>query len=179
MKDLMIRITHWLCSLKALPPLFFRLALAYGFYQPALEKLNNHEATTQAFASLGIPLPGFSAYLVALVEALGVPLLVLGLMTRWISALLWVVMLVAIFGVHVPTHTDFMVPLWFALALFSLMVTGAGRLSLDAYFWCCEKAVCSASKSSCESPAPKTGGCCQTSQPHEHHDKSSGGCCRH
>lgn len=180
MKSAMICLTHWLCSLKALPPLFFRLALAYGFYQPAVEKLTNHEATAQAFASLGIPFAGFSAYLVGVVEALGVPLLLLGLMTRWISTLLWIVMMVAIFGVHVPTHTDFMVPMWFGLALFSLMTTGAGRFSLDSRFCCCEKAVgCDSKKDSCSSSSVNTTCCSSSSHQVHHHEKSSGGCCRH
>lgn len=188
MKACMIRATRWLSCAKDLPPLFFRLALAYGFYQPAIDKLSNHEATMQAFANLGMPFPYFTAYLVGIVEALGVPLLILGLATRWISLILWAVMMVAVFGVHVPTHTDFMMPLWFALALFSLMVTGAGRYSVDRKFCFCEKALCCSNSqgNSCQSKSIKTSCCdstshsCSKESHHEAHKGAShGGCCRH
>lgn len=194
MKELIVQVARGLRGCKDLPPLLFRLTLAYGFYQPAYFKLFNHAETARTFASLNIPFPEFSSYLVAVVEALGVPLLLLGLMTRWISSLLSIVMLVAIFAVHLPTHTDFTLPLCFVLTLFSLMVTGAGKYSLDYHFCWCEKAFCEESKGCCGGKSSKAG-CCETST-HTHqiggcsdhsgkhvhskdHDKPSGGCCRH
>ncbi len=125
-------------SLKDLPPLMFRLMLAYGFYEPAMQKFNNFATIPAWFEKIGIPFPTLNAYMAVGTELAGVALLTLGLATRFISVPLIVVMLVAIKTVHwqhgfACGDNGFEVPFYYMLMLFSLIVTGAGKFSLD-YF---------------------------------------------
>ncbi len=122
--------------LKNLPVLFFRLILAYGFYQPAISKWQNLEGTIQGFTSMNMPVPAVSVFLTAATELLGVILLTLGLGTRIIAFPLMIVMLVAIFGVHLSNgfaaaNNGFEIPLYYFLMLFALMVYGSGKISID------------------------------------------------
>jgi putative oxidoreductase len=138
--------------LKDLPPLFFRLTLAYGFYEPAMKKLNNLDAIAEWFATLrmfdlfNIPFPTLNAYLAAGTEGLGVLLLTLGLGTRLISIPMMFVMFVAIGTVHWQNgfgagDNGFEIPFYYFLMLFSLLITGAGKYSIDALMAkkCCSK----------------------------------------
>ena len=90
---------------------------------------------TGAFAGMGVPLPGITGPLVALVEFLGGLALAAGLLTRVTAAGLAVVMLGAMLLVHLPG--GFFAPngIEFALTLcigaLALVLTGAGRYSLD------------------------------------------------
>jgi putative oxidoreductase len=93
---------------------------------------------TGAFAGMGVPLPGITGPLVALVEFLGGLALAAGLLTRVTAAGLAAVMLGAMLLVHLPG--GFFAPngIEFALTLFvgalALVFTGAGRYSLDHAF---------------------------------------------
>ena len=113
-----------------------RLLLAYGFVKPALLKLNDMNATADWFASLSIPLPTFTAYLVTGIETIAIVLLVLGLFTRPISILLSFVMMGAILFVH-ESHgfsvadNGIEIPLYYMLFLFIFASFGAGKISLD------------------------------------------------
>ncbi|MDZ4787281.1 MAG: DoxX family protein [bacterium] len=125
-------------SLKDFPPLLFRLVLAYGFYEPAMQKFNNFSSIIEWFGSLGIPFPTLNAYMAVATEVSGVILLTLGLATRFISIPLIVVMLVAIKTVHwqhgfAAGDNGFEIPFYYMLMLISLIITGAGKFSLD-YF---------------------------------------------
>lgn len=123
-------------SLRDLPPLIFRLVLAYGFYEPAMQKLNNFATIPAWFEKIGIPFPTLNAYMAVGTELAGVALLTLGLATRFISIPLIVVMLVAIKTVHwqhgfACGDNGYEVPFYYMLMLFSLVVTGAGKFSVD------------------------------------------------
>jgi len=125
-----------LTSLKALPLLFLRLVLAYGFYGPAKMKWADISSIASWFESLGYPLPVLNAYMAAGMEALGVVLLFLGLGTRIIALPLMFVMLVAISTVHWGNGFEagsngFEIPLYYFLMLFVLLVYGGGKWSLD------------------------------------------------
>lgn len=131
------KATDWLLNLKDLPLLFFRLILAFGFYQPAMSKWNNIENVAEWFASLSIPMPTFNAYLAAITEMTGVVLLTLGLGTRLISIPLIFMMIVAIVTVHLGNgfeagNNGFEIPFYYILMLFTLFVNGAGKISLDS-----------------------------------------------
>jgi putative oxidoreductase len=130
------KATKWLSNLSDLPPLFFRLILAYGFYGPAMMKWKNIGNVAEWFGSLGIPVPTLNAYLAASTEMAGVVLLALGLGTRLISIPLIFTMIVAIVTVHLGNGFEagdngFEIPLYYILMLFSLFVNGAGKFSLD------------------------------------------------
>ena len=121
---------------KSLSLLFARLAVAYGFYEPAMMKWSNIGSVAQWFGSMGIPFATLNAYMAAGTEAAGVVLLTLGLLTRFISLPLIVVMIVAIITVHLPHgftagENGFEIPLYYMLFLFIFVANGAGKFSLD------------------------------------------------
>ena len=119
--------------------LLARLTIAYGFFEPALNKWKAIEDTASWYASLGIPFPLLNVYISATVESLGVVLLALGLLTRVISLPLIGTMIVAILTVHIGNgfssgDNGFEIPLYFLLFLGIFASFGAGKFSLDNYF---------------------------------------------
>ena len=128
--------TTTLLSFKDLSLLFFRLILAYGFYGPAMMKWGNIGSVAEWFGSMGIPMPTLNAYLAASTEIGGVILLTLGLATRLISIPLIITMIVAIVTVHLgngfeASNNGFEIPLYYILMLFTLLVNGGGKYSID------------------------------------------------
>ena len=120
--------------------LLLRLILAYGFYEPAMNKWNDISSVASWFESMGIPAPTLNAYMAAGTETLGVVLLTLGLFTRLISFPLMIIMIVAITTVHLSNgfsagDNGFEIPLYFMLMLFVLFSHGAGKYSLDNLFF--------------------------------------------
>lgn len=131
------KIIDYLEKLKDIPPLLFRLVLAYGFYGPATMKLQNFNGIVEWFTSMGMPLPKLNAFLATGTETVGFVLLFFGLATRIISIPLMVVMVVAIATVHMGNgfeagNNGFEIPFYYILMLFSLLITGPGKISLDA-----------------------------------------------
>ena len=122
--------------LQSLALLFARVVVAYGFYEPAMMKWGDIKSVAEWFGSMGIPFPTLNAYMAASTEALGVVLLTLGLLTRFISIPLIVVMIVAIVTVHLPHgfsagDNGFEIPLYYMLFLLLFVSYGAGKFSLD------------------------------------------------
>ena len=115
------------------------LRLIYGcfFAQAGWGKLANLERTTGFFENLGLPLPALMAGLVATVEFVGGLLLVAGLGTRWVSAVLAFVMLTAFATAHAEEGFASLsgfteqAPYPFLVATLVLLAFGAGRASLD------------------------------------------------
>ena len=131
-------ITNIADKLKDLPLLLIRLALAYGFYGPAMMKWNDIHAIGDWFQSLGYPFPYFNAYMAGITEVTGFVLLFLGLGTRLISIPLMVVMVVAITTVHLANgfqagNNGFEIPLYYLIMLFTLFIYGPGKMSLDHF----------------------------------------------
>lgn len=121
---------------KDIPLLFMRLVLAYGFWGPAMMKWNNMDGIIDWFSGMGMPFPTINAYLSATTEVSGSVLLLLGLGTRLISIPLMIVMLVAIFTVHISHGFEagangFEIPLYYLIMLFTLLVYGPGRYSVE------------------------------------------------
>jgi len=130
------KATARLSALNDIPALFFRLILAYGFYTPAMMKWGNINGIAEWFGSMGIPFPTLNAYMAASTEMAAVILLPLGLATRFISIPLIITMIVAIVTVHLGNgfeagNNGFEIPFYYLLMLFSLMVNGSGKISLD------------------------------------------------
>ncbi len=116
--------------------LLSRLVLSYGFYEPAMMKWNNIGNVSTWFSSIGIPFPTLNAYLAATTELLGVALIAIGFLTRLISIPLMVIMIVAIFTVHIGNgfsagDNGFEIPLYYLLFLGLFMSHGAGKFSVD------------------------------------------------
>jgi len=120
--------------------LLARLAVAYGFYEPAINKWKDIDGIAVWFASIGIPFPTLNAYLSATTEILGVVLLTLGFFTRLISIPLIVVMVVAITTVHLAHgfsagDNGFEIPLYYMLFLLIFASHGAGKFSVDYFLF--------------------------------------------
>ncbi|MDR6157543.1 putative oxidoreductase [Chryseobacterium sp. SLBN-27] len=123
-------------KLSDLPLLLIRLVLAYGFYNPAMMKLKDINSIADWFSSINIPFPLVNAYLATGTEISGVILLTLGLFTRIISVPLIITMIVAIITVHWENgfeagENGYEIPLYYLIMLFTLIVYGSGRISLD------------------------------------------------
>lgn len=121
---------------KSVSLLLARLTVAYGFYEPAMQKWSDISSVATWFGTLGIPFPTLNAYLAASTELLGVVLLTLGLFTRLISIPLMVVMVVAITTVHLSHgfsagDNGFEIPLYYLLFLALFASLGAGKFSFD------------------------------------------------
>jgi putative oxidoreductase len=130
-------------------PLILRVALGIIFLVHGWPKLNPNSPMrgTAGFAGflrqIGIPLPGFFAWVVALLETLGAVLLILGLGTRILALGFAVDMLVAILVakrgfMKVPFMAQQATGWEFDFALLAgalaLIFTGAGRIALDSLF---------------------------------------------
>ena len=121
---------------QSLSLLLARLAVAYGFYDPAMQKWSDIGSVATWFESMGIPFPTLNAYMAASTEIVGVVLLTLGLFTRLISLPLMVIMVVAITTVHLSHgfsagDNGFEIPLYYMLFLALFASFGAGKFSLD------------------------------------------------
>lgn len=95
--------------------------------------------TAQFFAQVGIPLANVSAVVVAFAEFFGGLLLLVGLLTRWASAVLIFQMLVAFFMVHLKngflvSKGGYEFVLLILAGLVVLLVNGAGKLSVGKLF---------------------------------------------
>lgn len=131
------RVTEYFQSIVLL---IARLIIAYGFYEPAMSKWNDIDSVAGWFGSMGIPFPTLNAYMAASTEILGVGLLVLGLFTRLISLPLIVIMIVAIFTVHLDNGfsagtNGYEIPLYYMIFLLVFVTQGAGKFSLDNIFF--------------------------------------------
>lgn len=124
--------------------LLARLAVAYGFYSPAMMKWSDIGSVADWFGSMGIPFPTLNAYMAATTEIVGVVLLTLGLFTRVISLPLIIIMIVAIKTVHLAHgfsagDNGFEIPLYYMLFLLIFVAFGAGKFSLDQLLFKDEK----------------------------------------
>ncbi len=95
--------------------------------------------TIEFFTSISIPLPGFFAYVVSILEFFGGILLILGILVSLISILLGIDMLVAILSVHLKngffvSNGGYEFALTLLAALVTLAMLGNGRLSLQKAF---------------------------------------------
>lgn len=135
-KKLYTGYTHTLDNLRDLAPLMLRLILAYGFFEPAWNKIQDVHAIGEWFESMELPAPYLQAWMATITECLGVILLVLGLGTRIIAVPLVITMIVAIKTVHwengfAAGDNGYEIPLYYALMLLCLIFTGSGKISLD------------------------------------------------
>lgn len=133
-------------------PLPLRLVLGFGMAYHGLPKLftgEGHAGIAGMLAGLGIPLPGVTAWVVALVEFFGGLALLAGAFVSIASVLLIVDMLVAMFKVHLPHGFNFMnitgmteggpvfgmpgyeVNLLYIAGMLALVLGGAGKYSVE------------------------------------------------
>lgn len=124
-------------------PLLLGIRLYWGwqFFLTGKGKLGNLEGTTEFFIGLGLPLPKLNAALAGSTECFGGLLLLLGLLSRFISVPLMVTMMVAYLTAHLDAvkgiwdDSDAFVtapPFLFLLASLVVFTFGPGRFSIDA-----------------------------------------------
>ncbi|WP_407490140.1 HvfX family Cu-binding RiPP maturation protein [Elizabethkingia anophelis] len=124
-------------GVKGIPLLGMRLIMGYGFFIPGWMKLSDISANAKWFESINIPFPIFSVCLSGGIEMVGAVFLVLGLYVRKISIPLILVMFAAIFTVHIANgfqaaNDGFEINLYYIIMLFTLIVYGPGKSSLDS-----------------------------------------------
>jgi putative oxidoreductase len=118
-------------------PLLLRLVVGAIFIIHGYQKLFGGLEGFEGFlASLGVPLVGAVALMVAILEFFGGIALVFGLLTHWVSKLLAIDMFFAIVLVHLKNgfsvaNGGYEFVLLLLATTLSLMVTGAGKWSLD------------------------------------------------
>ena len=133
--------------LSFLPPLLTRIVIGYAFYLTGSGKLSDLTKVTGFFTNLGIPFPELNAAFVSRLEYYGGILLILGLLTRPVAALLAATMVVALatadradfisalhglFGAESKKDLTDVTPVIYGIFLFWLIVQGPGIASLDA-----------------------------------------------
>ncbi len=129
-------ISNKISNLDFIALLAIRFILAYGFYEPAKNKISDINSIAEWFKSMELPFPLLQAYLATYTEIAGVILLILGLGTRFISIPLMIVMLVAIKTVHwengfAAGDNGFEIPLYYLIMLLVIFTKGAGKASID------------------------------------------------
>ena len=122
--------------------LFLRLAtgaMVFGLHGYArIGKLYNYLVLGQPWSFVGLvqrigfPIPALFAVASALVEAIGSILLILGIGTRWVAALLAINMMVATGFELNKGGGGAELPGIYLVALIALAIGGAGKYSLDA-----------------------------------------------
>jgi putative oxidoreductase len=127
-----------------------RLIVGYGFMAHGYAKLaRGPEHFTSILHAIGVPAPSLMAWATILVELLGGLAVILGAFTALASVPMAIVLVVAVFTVHLPngfssiklqafdaTGAHFGQPgyetdLLYLAALAALVLTGAGPLSID------------------------------------------------
>lgn len=119
--------------------LILRLGVAYVFWAHGLPKIKDVGKFAGFLQQLKVPAAGLMGWVVSLWETLGAVLLALGIFTPLVALGFVVVMLVAIRGVKIGMAKADFVGGWelefiLLVAALALVFTGAGALSLDAFF---------------------------------------------
>ena len=102
-------------------------------------KMKDLGAFIERIGRMGVPIPSVFGTAVALAEFLGGLALILGLFTRYGAFSFACVMAVAVFKIHLPNGFDsggngYEYPLVLLVAAISLILSGAGPVSLDRVF---------------------------------------------
>jgi uncharacterized membrane protein YphA (DoxX/SURF4 family) len=112
-------------------PVALRVIAGIIFAYAGWTKFGDLDGVVKMFADSGIPLAGFSAYLVATIELVGGIALIAGLWTHLFAKLLGIIMIVA---AGLSLKGGFMMaalPLALLAVCFSLFTTGGGKYSMD------------------------------------------------
>ena len=133
-------------------PLPLRLMLGFSFIYhgfPKVSSVEGHQTFAKMLSAMSVPAPGLMAWVAGLVEVAGGVALVAGAFIVVASGLLVVDMLVAMFKVHLAAGFSFVnikgmgpdgpifglpgyeVNLLYIAALLTLILAGAGALSVD------------------------------------------------
>ncbi len=115
-----------------------RVVTGFMFFMHGYGKFNmGIEAVSGFFGSAGIPLANVVAYVVTYGEMIGGVMLILGFCTHWVSKLNIVIILGAIYFVHLTNgygsaDGGYEYPLLILAVSVLILTHGAGKYSLDA-----------------------------------------------
>jgi len=108
-----------------------RLSVGLIFIVQGWGKLNGIEGLTGMLGSIGFPAAGFFAWILALTEFLGGIGLILGIYVRMFAKLLFFVMIVALFTVHIPgPFAGAMAPIALLGSTIAVLCLGGGAWQL-------------------------------------------------
>jgi putative oxidoreductase len=133
-------IKKYLEPLAPYVPTVLRILVGLIFLLHGLPKWQGLDGFAGFLGTLGVPLPGVFAFLVALLETGGGLLLILGLGTRWVALLFVIEMILTTLLVKVnvgfisPTATPGVgaeLDLLLLVCAFALAVLGSGPLSVE------------------------------------------------
>jgi putative oxidoreductase len=113
-----------------------RLFMAAIFILAGGQKLMNPGGTAGYFASMHIPIPDVTVWVVIIVELIGGLLILIGWQTRWVALVLAAFCLVTGLAVHLPAGDQnnmihFLKNLAMAGGFLYVFANGAGALSVD------------------------------------------------
>ncbi len=120
--------------------LVMRLWWGWSFFLTGKGKLMNHSGTTDFFQSLGIPMPGFNAWVAGGVECVGGLCLLVGLASRLWAIPLSITMIVAYLTADYmalnsifsdPDKFTTAAPFLFLLTSLIILAFGPGAFSVD------------------------------------------------
>ncbi|MBI4120850.1 MAG: DoxX family protein [Parcubacteria group bacterium] len=123
-------------------PLVLRIATGLVFFTHGYMKLTTQgvPGVSGFLGSLGFPAPDAFAMILIAVELLGGAALIFGLFTHWAAKLTGIVALVALLVVHIDKGFfvqagGYEFVLLLLAATISIMITGAGKYSLDYHLF--------------------------------------------
>ena len=118
--------------------LLFRVVLGLTFVAHGWEKLFISGVTSTAgqFSAWGVPQPTLSVWITSIAELLGGAFLVVGLLTTFVAGALALLMVAAVYFVHLGkgffvADNGLEYPLLIIMALLMIVVFGSGRASID------------------------------------------------
>ena len=148
---------NWCCgeSMTAFGLLALRIAVGIVFISAGWMKLQGIGMVTGMFETMGFPIAGFFAWLVAIVEFVGGIAVVLGVYTKEVAKFLAIIMIVALLTAHRSGPLQAAVPAISMLgATLALAGVGAGKWRLVKNESCCmkgtDKGGCCGGAGSCE-----------------------------
>lgn len=124
-------------------PLMLRVAAGIIFVLHGWMKFGGIDGVTGMLTGMGVPGAVTFAWVITILEFVGGIALILGAITHWVSKLLALEMLIAVILVYCNKGVFDQPAFMLFAATFSLMVTGAGKWSLDEWMLhsCCGKCV--------------------------------------
>ncbi len=115
-----------------------RVATGFVFFMHGYQKLvtDGIDDTEQFFSRVGAPLPEYTASLVAYAELIGGVMLLIGMLTQLVAAVLFIDMAAAFFIVHFEngffvTENGYELVFLLGGAALAVMLTGPGSYSVD------------------------------------------------
>ncbi len=133
-KERIVKI-QWLSNM---PEILIRTILAYLYIQSGYGKFQDMDSVVNYFMTLQIPWPHLNAYIVAAIELIGGAMIFIGLLTRFTSFLLSVIMVVALLTAQKESLSSFgllieTVEFLYFVLLFALFAKGSVVFSIDQW----------------------------------------------